>query len=206
MLLSPDFAPRHFIKDTMDNFNKNRGSSSTQKVINDKTRKPEPKAKRNIMLEKFQAFQADVKPPPGQYIYIPRPFFFYGSLTDPSKLQEVLQLPSPPLLKPAKVKSYKIMLWGQYPALVDGPNDSYVDGMAYVVETEQHLQMLKDYETEVYSLTGIRIEMGGKTVSGRTFEWAEDDLSALTEGTWSLEEWRKEVEEEMASHFRPVKD
>jgi hypothetical protein len=27
------------------------------------------------------------------------------------------------------------MLWGQYPALVDGPNDSYVDGMAYVVET-----------------------------------------------------------------------
>jgi len=98
------------------------------------------------------------------------------------------------------------MLWGQYPALVDGPNDSYVDGIAYVVETEQHLQMLKDYETEVYGLTGIRIEMGGKTVSGRTFEWAEDDLSALTEGTWSLEEWRREVEEEMASHFLPVQD
>lgn len=61
------------------------------------------------------------------------------------------------------------MLWGQYPALVDGPSDSYIDGMAYVVETEQHLQLLKDYETEVYSLTGIRIEMGGKTVLGRTF-------------------------------------
>jgi hypothetical protein len=91
----------------MDNFN--RGSSSTQKVINEENGKPELKAKRNIMLE---AFQSGLKPQLGQYAYIPKPFFFYGSLTDPSKLREVLQLPNPPLLKPARVKSYKIMLWG----------------------------------------------------------------------------------------------
>ena len=39
--------------------------------------------------------------------------------------------------------------------------------MAYIVETEQQLQMLKNYETRVYTLTGIRIDMSGKTVSGR---------------------------------------
>jgi hypothetical protein len=66
--------------------------------------------------------------------------------------------------------------------------------------------MLKHYETEVYNLTGMRIEMDGEKVSGRTFKWADDDLNELTEGTWSLEEWERGVEEEMASHFRPVED
>jgi hypothetical protein len=36
--------------------------------------------------------------------------------------------------------------------------------------------------------------------------WAETDRSALREGTWSLEEWKKDVEKEMASHFKPVED
>ena len=54
------------------------------------------------------------------------------------------------------------MLWGQYPALVDGPNNSYVDGMAYVVETEQQQKMLEHYETDVYSVEGIRITIEGK--------------------------------------------
>jgi hypothetical protein len=155
-----------------------------------------------IMLEKFQA---NVNPSLNQYGYIPKPFFFYGSLTDPLRLQEILQLPAPPVLKPARVKSWKIMLWGQYPALADGPNDSYVDGMAYVIDTEQQQKMLEHYETDVYSVEGIRITVEGKEVPGRTFKWA-DDLTELTEGTWSLEEWEKGVEEEMASHFRPLED
>ncbi len=97
------------------------------------------------------------------------------------------------------------MLWGQYPALVDGPNNSYVDGMAYVVETEQQRKMLEHYETDVYSVEGIRITVEGKAVSGRTFMWA-DDLTELMEGTWSLEKWEDVVEEEMASHFRPLEE
>lgn len=154
------------------------------------------------MLEKFQAYQADGEPPAGQYAYVPERFFFYGSLTDHLQLQEVLGLPSRPSLTPARVKSYKIKLWGQYPALVDGADDSYVDGMVYVVETEQHLQMLKDYETEVYSVKDVQIEMGGETILGKTFGWGVDP-SELREGTWSLEEWKRGVEMEVASHFRP---
>jgi hypothetical protein len=116
------------------------------------------------MLEKFQA---NVKPSLGQYAYIPKPFFFYGSLTDPLRLQEILRLPVLPVLKPARVQCYKIMLWGQYPALEEGPNDSYVDGKAYVAETEQQQKMLEHYETDVYNVDGIRITVEGKEMSGR---------------------------------------
>jgi hypothetical protein len=59
---------------------------------------------------------------------LPKPFFFYSTLTDPLLLQEVLQLSTPPILKPARVKSYKIMLWGQYPAMVDGPRNRWRGG------------------------------------------------------------------------------
>ena len=154
------------------------------------------------MLQKFQAY---VDRPLDPLPYIQKPFFFYGSLMDPLRLQEVLQLPAPPVLKPARVRSYKIMLWGQYPALVDGPNNSYVDGMAYVVETEKQQKMLEHYETDVYSVEGIRITIEGKEASGRTFMWA-DGPTELIEGIWSLGKWKNGVEEEMASHFRPLED
>ncbi|EPE31308.1 BtrG-like protein [Glarea lozoyensis ATCC 20868] len=194
----------------MDSFS---GSSSAAKIVDDDNKKQiyspptgkppsDHKANRNIMLEKFQA---NAKPSLGQYTYIPKPFFFYGSLTDPQRLQEVLQLPTPPALKPARVKSYKIMLWGQYPALVDGPTNSYVDGMACVVETEKQQEMLEHYETTVYSVEGIRITIEGEEVAGRTFMWAGDPTE-LMGGTWSLEEWENGVEEEMASHFRALED
>lgn len=160
------------------------------------------KARRNIMLERFNA---DVRPSVASCKYVPKPFFFYGTLTDPLRLQETLQLPEPPVLKPARVQRYKIMLWGQYPALVPGPMSSYVDGMAYIVETEQQQQMLEYYETRAYCVVGIRITIEGKWVPGRTFLW-HSDPTELVEGEWSLQEWKKEVEEEMASHFRPLEE
>jgi gamma-glutamylcyclotransferase (GGCT)/AIG2-like uncharacterized protein YtfP len=190
----------------MDNSNTN-SESSTPKAMKDENKEPAPIAKRNIMREHFQAWHAAGRPslfPAGHDVYIPKPFFFYGTLADSSKLQEVLQLPSLPVLKPARVRTYKIMLWGQYPALVDdGSLDSYVDGATCVIKTEQHLQMLEEYETKAYRVGGIRIEVDGGMVSGRTFLWAKSDTSELTEGTWSLEEWKRDVE---ASYFRPVDD
>jgi gamma-glutamylcyclotransferase (GGCT)/AIG2-like uncharacterized protein YtfP len=161
------------------------------------------------MAESFQAYHAAgsiSRIHRYKYVYEPKPFLFYGTLTDRLKLQEVLQLPSPPVLKPARTKTYSIMLWCQYPALVDGPMNSYVHGMTCVIGTEQQLKMLEEYETRAYKLRDIQIEIEGEIVSGRTFIWAKKDRSELAEGTWSLEEWRRGVEEEMASHFRPVED
>jgi gamma-glutamylcyclotransferase (GGCT)/AIG2-like uncharacterized protein YtfP len=190
----------------MDNSNTN-SRSSTPEAMKDENQKPAPKAKRSIMREHFQAWHAIGRPslfPPSYDVYTPQPFFFYGTLAEPSKLQEILQLPSPPVFKPARVGNYKIMLWGQYPALVDDRSpDIYVDGMTCVIETEQHLQMLEKYETKAYRVDGIQIEIDGQRILGRTFLWATSDTCELTEGTWSLEEWKwkRDVEKEMASHF-----
>lgn len=80
-----------------------------------------------------------------------------------------------------------------------------LNGMAYIVETEEHEKMLQHYETDVYRVQSTRITIEGEQVFGKTFVWANDPTE-LVEGTWSLEEWKKEVEEEIASHFRPVED
>jgi hypothetical protein len=47
------------------------------------------------------------------------PFFFYGPLMDPSTLISVLKLRDRPVLLPAKIRGYEIMLWGNRPALVE---------------------------------------------------------------------------------------
>lgn len=187
--------------------NKNDGASTTPTSV--MKRKQAPKARRNIMAESFKAFHAAGGKLPlndHKYVYEPEPFFFYGTLSDPLKLQEVLQLPSPPVLTPGKIKSYAIKLWGQYPALVEGPMSNILHGMTYMIETEEQVKILQEYETKAYKLRGVLINIDGKRVSGSTFMWAKRDTSELTDGTWSLEEWKRDVEEEMASHFRPVED
>ncbi|ELR09485.1 hypothetical protein VC83_00597 [Pseudogymnoascus destructans] len=108
----------------MDGFG---ASSSASKAVEDENEGPEyasntgkppskQKGRRNIMLEKFRA---DVEPSLASYTHMQKPFFFYG-----------FRLPEPPVLEPASVQGYKIMLWGQYPALVNGPIDNHVDGMS----------------------------------------------------------------------------
>jgi len=141
------------------------------------------KAKRNILLKKSKA---NVNPSLRQYTHtkavVLLPLSYKSTATPRSS--SACNTNSP---QPARVESYKIMLWGQYPALVDGPNDSYVDSIAYVIKTEQQQKMLEHYETDVYRVEGIRITVKGEMVSGRTFMWA-DDHAELTEGIWSLEE------------------
>lgn len=131
------------------------------------------------------------------------PFFFYGSLTDPPLLQEILQLPTLPVLTPSIIKGYKIMLWGQYPALVASTETDVVHGMSYIVQTATHQKLLKEYETDVYELTAVDIWTDGNVFPGKTFCWRDVGLKELEDGEWDLEEWKKNVEEEMASHFRP---
>ncbi|TVY45100.1 hypothetical protein LOCC1_G002921 [Lachnellula occidentalis] len=133
------------------------------------------------MLERFQA---NVQPSLGPYAYIHQS---HSSSTAHLQIQY----------------NSKKFFGSKHPQSLHQPD--YVEGMAYVVETEEQQNMLAHYETNVYSAEGIRVTIEGKQVSGRTFMWA-DDLTELTEGTWSVEEWKKGVEEEMASHFRPLED
>ncbi|KAJ5987147.1 hypothetical protein N7451_011512 [Penicillium sp. IBT 35674x] len=137
-------------------------------------------------------FQA---PKPPQYVDLfdapTGPYFFYGTLTDPSMVREILGLETEPELRPARLSGYECKLWGQYPALLDAP-DSVVEGAVYHVETVEHGKRLAAYETNNYHAVPCRIHYtdGKKPVNdvGYTFKFM-GDLKDLSEGVFSLRVW-----------------
>ncbi|CAJ2514282.1 Uu.00g024010.m01.CDS01 [Anthostomella pinea] len=119
-------------------------------------------------------------------------YFFYGSLMDAGILQRVTGLREKPTLTPARIEGYRIKMWVQYPALLDGDPGSMVHGMACVVEGAQAKDRLEQYETVNYKKVWCTIQMGNGTyVSGTTFMWA-GDKSDLKEGTFDLKDWQME--------------
>lgn len=77
------------------------------------------------------------------------PYFFYGTLSDPAMLRDVLDLETEPRLRPATITGYECKLWGQYPALLDGPK-KVIHGAVYHVEIEEYTERLASYETDNY--------------------------------------------------------
>ncbi|KAH8175377.1 gamma-glutamyl cyclotransferase, AIG2-like domain-containing protein [Sarocladium implicatum] len=78
------------------------------------------------------------------------PYFVYGTLMDPRMLANVLGVEEKPELRPAKVVGYSRKLWGQYPAMQDGPQGAEVDGAVYHVQSVAHAKRLAEYETNSY--------------------------------------------------------
>jgi gamma-glutamylcyclotransferase (GGCT)/AIG2-like uncharacterized protein YtfP len=117
-------------------------------------------------------------------------YFFYGSLMDPSTLAHVLKLRDRPQLLPSKITGHGCMLWGQYPALLDGPASAIVYGVAYEVQTPSEKKRLQTYETSHYKERSCLIELqDGRKVLGRTFLW-NADRALLKEGTFDLKDWQ----------------
>ncbi|KJX98216.1 poly(A) polymerase pla1 like protein [Zymoseptoria brevis] len=126
-----------------------------------------------------------ISPPAGKY-------FFYGTLQDPGILSEVLGLDSVPVLRPARIVGYELKLWGQYPALVDGPAGAVVQGSLFEVVDEDAAARLANYETKAYRPRpcSIRLENEGdeEAVDGYTFKYG-GDTRELSEGSFDLEVW-----------------
>jgi gamma-glutamylcyclotransferase (GGCT)/AIG2-like uncharacterized protein YtfP len=117
-------------------------------------------------------------------------YFFYGSLMDSQMLEKVLQLGSRPELWPAKIIGYKCMLWGQYPALLDGDPGEAVYGMAYEVQSLEEKQRLEAYETDHYKNVACLIKLQNRSeVIGRTFVW-NGEAADLKEGKFDLRDWQ----------------
>ncbi|KAJ6076651.1 hypothetical protein N7499_008632 [Penicillium canescens] len=137
-------------------------------------------------------FQA---PNPPQYVDLfdapTGPYFFYGTLTDPSMVREILGLEIEPELRPARLSGYKCMLRGQYPALLDAL-DSVVEGAVYHVRTVEHGERLAAYETKYYQAGACRIRYtDGKEPAddvGYTFKF-KGDQNDLRDGTFDLRVW-----------------
>lgn len=126
---------------------------------------------KKALLEAQGIYQRE-PPPPKLEVH---KAFFYGSLMDPERLSQVLQLQQPLELRPAFVHDYKCMLWGPYPALVQA-NGSVVHRRVYQPEKEEDYEKLQYYETDRYEGHGVLISFpdGTKTV-GRTFVWAGNE-------------------------------
>ncbi|CZT07473.1 uncharacterized protein RCO7_09750 [Rhynchosporium graminicola] len=102
-------------------------------------------------------------------------YFFYGTLASAPKLCSLLSLPDEeaPVLLKASVKGGEMETWGngKYNALINGSEDSRIDGWAYMVISEEYEDALRKYETEAYEVVKCEIEMEGKYVQGCTFRF-----------------------------------
>ncbi|QKX58596.1 uncharacterized protein TRUGW13939_05721 [Talaromyces rugulosus] len=143
------------------------------------------------MIQKLQS-----APPANDFFEAPTgSYFFYGTLSDPSMLRDILELQSEPELRPASVTGYACKLWGQYPALVDA-QDLTVEGAVYHVQTVDHGKRLAAYETSSYHAQPCRIRYSdGKEPSqdfGYTFMFVGDP-DDLSEGEFGLKVWLKRM-------------
>lgn len=83
------------------------------------------------------------------------------------------------------------MLWGPYPALVDGYPDSIVRGIAYEVQSPTEQSRLDHYGTDAYETQSCLIELDdGTDVIGRTYLWKSQDEQGLRDGDFDPREWR----------------
>ena len=124
----------------------------------------------------------------------PIPHFFYGTLMDEGQLTSVLNLTSPPILRPALIVGYSIKMWGPFPTLVEGPPGNIISGMVYEVQSEADEKKLAHYESSAYRSApcSIRPAGGGEEIYGKTFVWARDPNDQnLSPGIFDLEEWKK---------------
>jgi hypothetical protein len=101
-------------------------------------------------------------------------YFFYGTLTDSTVLTRHLLLNEEPVLYHATVTGGLLENWGgKYRALVDGPENATVQGLAYQVMTREHEDALRTYETDKYEVVRCGIEIEGRWVQGCTFRFVE---------------------------------
>jgi gamma-glutamylcyclotransferase (GGCT)/AIG2-like uncharacterized protein YtfP len=146
----------------------------------------------SIMVRKFLNTQDGDGYFQSPHKFLPKFYFFYGSLMDPGQLTRVLGLKERPVTHPASIAGYSCKMWGPYPALTDGPPDAIVHGVAFEVKVQQVATRLAEYETDAYEEHDCIIRFdNGETVSGVTFKWCADDLD-LREGIFNLREWQSE--------------
>jgi gamma-glutamylcyclotransferase (GGCT)/AIG2-like uncharacterized protein YtfP len=124
------------------------------------------------------------------YAFRKQHYFFYGTLMDPATLARVLNLRDHPILLSAKIIGYRCMLWGRYPALLDGPLGAPVHGMAFEIQSPKEVELLEAYEASRYKNTACRIELeDGTELIGRTFVWV-DGMEELKERVFDLKDWQ----------------
>ncbi|KAJ5574300.1 uncharacterized protein N7459_008727 [Penicillium hispanicum] len=103
--------------------------------------------------------------------------FLYGTLKDPGILSTVLHSSEPPKMRPARVISFYVKLWGPYPTLLVGPPFQPIEAPAYEMQSQEECDRIVAYESDKLRLHPCLIAFlddpdGVKEiVEGVTFVW-----------------------------------
>ncbi|KAF5620174.1 poly(A) polymerase pla1 [Fusarium sp. NRRL 52700] len=164
---------------------------------------PKKQSKRSLLISRMRNVSEDwfyrsPKPPTSAELSEPPtgPYFVYGTLMDPKMLADVLRLKERPKLRSAKIVGYSKKLWGQYPALQDGPQDAEVSGAVYHVQSVAHAKRLAEYETNSYRAKPCIIQYTDEKEPaedfGHVFMFVGNPRD-LQEGEFDLGKWLKRV-------------
>jgi hypothetical protein len=113
--------------------------------------------------------------------------FFVGTLAAPNALQEILSLPTAPIMNHATVAGFSLQKHGENEVLVDTPSGAgslIIDGMSITVQREEDLQALRSYFGEGYKLVNCFVKEDGPqwVRLGWTFIWLGDQTGLLEGG------------------------
>ncbi|KAJ2982241.1 hypothetical protein NUW58_g6486 [Xylaria curta] len=125
-------------------------------------------------------------------------FFFYGSLQIPNVLRRVCQIDDQntiTMIKDARIRGWKIKMWGPYPALVPAAKDHEVQGVAWLCNKSEHVARLSTYETAAYRMAYCDVSIPSADGEGvdviknaRTFVSTEDPIT-LEDGRFDVAEY-----------------
>ncbi|KAG0649331.1 hypothetical protein D0Z07_4135 [Hyphodiscus hymeniophilus] len=107
----------------------------------------------------------------------PQYFFLYGSLMDTKQLRKILRQEETPILQPASIEGWEVMMWGRYPALIFKPN-STTHGVACEIRKRREVEYLQQFDD-------------GREVPGKTFVW-NAGMEELKEASFDLKDWQME--------------
>ena len=143
-----------------------------------------PMLGRHTTLPQYRLAANDTIPRPTQDGY-PVWYFFYGTLASQQTLHRLLHHLDGDMhgaadyeLRLGHVVGVRLTTTrgGKYKELIDGPKDSAVEGWAFLVQTEQHEEALRSYETGAYEVMQCRIVCNGpneEILDGCTFGLAD---------------------------------
>lgn len=119
------------------------------------------------------------------------PYFFYGTLQNPSLLVKILGLNTGPDLRPALIEGFQYKMWGKYPALLaDQGGGGRIEGVVFEVGSTGDAEKLAAYETSSYTVGSCVIHYLDGREPGEQTGWVfvfDGNWRDLREGFFQLE-------------------
>jgi hypothetical protein len=141
-------------------------------------------------------------PPSGPRPFLPLPYFVYGDLLDPQKLQNVLQLDKPPALRMGIAIGFHFETWGGRTALVDGSVGNVVHGAVFDGVADEAMEKRLEAHVGVFfgkMMTFVRLDESfvadgrhrfiadGKSFRAKVFVLLKDSIRYKPDGSPYIE-------------------